>query len=315
MKVLVIGGCGFIGSHVVDRLLVRGHTVKVFDRQPERFRAPLKSVEYQYGDFHDRMAVLDALVGWEAVIHLVSTTFPGTADLDPMADVQGNLLGSLALLDSMMKVGVSRLLFLSSGGTVYGPSNLVPIPETHPLHPINSYGIVKASIEYYLEMYRKTRGISTISVRASNPYGPRQGHAGVQGVISTFLNRLLAGEQLEIWGDGTVVRDYLHVRDLAEFCAEAVSSDKVGPFNVGSGEGSSLLDVVDLLRIVTGREIAPLIKPGRKIDVPYSVLDISKAKKVMGWQPETDFLTGLRETWDWVQKESASDKLRAIHMS
>lgn len=305
MKILVIGGCGFIGSHVVDRLLARGHTVKVFDKQAERFRPPQKNVEYQYGNFHDSMAVLDALVGCDAVIHLASTTFPGTADLDPMADVQGNLVGTVALLDCMVKVGVSRLLFLSSGGTVYGPPDMVPIPETHPLRPINSYGIVKASIEHYLEMYRITRGLSTISVRASNPYGPRQGHAGVQGVISTFLNRLLANEPLEIWGDGKVVRDYLYVRDLAEFCAEAVSTDKVGPYNVGSGEGASLLEVVDLLRNVTGRDIKPLFKPGRKIDVQYSVLDVSKARTVLGWQPETDFLTGLRETWAWVQHNGA----------
>ena len=199
MKILVIGGCGFIGSHIVDRLLAHGHSVRVFDRQVERFRQPLARVDYIYGSFGDRMAIIDAMTGVDAVMHLVSTTLPGTADLDPKTDVQDNLVGTLALLNSMSSLGISRILFLSSGGTVYGPPDIIPIPETHPLRPINSYGIVKVAIEHYLEMYQRTRGLSPIIIRASNPYGPRQAHTGVQGVILTFLTRILAGERLEIW--------------------------------------------------------------------------------------------------------------------
>ncbi len=166
MKVLVIGGCGFIGSHLVDVLLENGHTVRVFDRQPERFREPLNGVEYQFGNFGDKMAIIEALSGVDAVAHLVSTTFPGTADLDPITDVQDNLVGTLALLDAMVDLGVLRLLFLSSGGTVYGPPEVVPIPETHPLRPINSYGIVKSSIEHYLAMHRRKYGLAATSMRA-----------------------------------------------------------------------------------------------------------------------------------------------------
>lgn len=304
MKVLVLGGCGFIGSHVVDQLRALGHSVRVFDRQSERFRAPQKGVEYRTGSFGDRMAVIDALSGMDAVMHLVSTTFPGTADLDPRTDVSDNLLGSISLLDSMVGLGIKRILFLSSGGTVYGAPDMVPIPETHPLRPISSYGIVKVAIESYLDMYRRTRGISPIIVRASNPYGPRQGHKGMQGVISTFLGRLLSGETIEVWGDGSVVRDYLHVSELAEFCVRALCSGKGGVFNAGSGVGTSVKDIIAVMEQATGSKIQPIYRSGRAMDVPVSVLDVSRAWAEFGWRSSTRLLEGVTGTWDWMQQEA-----------
>ncbi len=153
MKVLVIGGSGFIGSHVVDALLKAGHDVRVFGRHPEHFRPALPNVDYRLGDFRDRMALAEALSGIEAVFHLVSTTFPGTANLDPKTDVRDNLISTLELIETMLSLHITRLLFVSSGGTVYGVPEQVPIPETHSLRPINSYGIVKVAIEQYLDMY------------------------------------------------------------------------------------------------------------------------------------------------------------------
>jgi UDP-glucose 4-epimerase len=304
VKVLVIGGSGFIGSHVVDRLLVHGHSVRVFDRQPERFRPPLPQVEYRYGEFADRMALVEALSGTDTVFHLLSTTVPGTADLDPATDVHDNLVGTINLLDSMQRLGLSRILFLSSGGTVYGIPEVVPIPETQALRPINSYGIVKAAIEHYLEMYRRTRGFSPVIVRASNPFGPRQAHSGVQGVISTFLRRILAGESIEIWGDGAVVRDYLEVGDLAELCVGAGTSDREGPYNGGSGHGVSVNEIVQAVRAATGSDFQIIYKPGRAIDVPRSVLDCSRAKNDFGWECKTGFDSALRITWDWLKTEA-----------
>ncbi len=301
MKVLVIGGCGFIGSHIVDKLLASGHSVRVFDRQAERYRDPLPQVDYQFGDFTDRMALIEALSGVAAVYHLVSTTVPATGDLDPKADIQDNLIGTINLLESMQRLGLSRILFLSSGGTVYGVPDTIPIPETHALRPINSYGIVKTSIEHYLEMYRRTRGLSPIIVRASNPFGPRQAHSGVQGVISTFLRRILERQPLEIWGDGTVVRDYLEVGDLAEFCAIAGTSKNEGAYNVGSGQGLSVNEIAQAIRKTTGLDFETIYKPSRPIDVPRSVLDCSRAKKHFGWECRTELESGLRSTWDWLK--------------
>jgi len=301
MKVLVIGGSGFIGSHIVDGLLAHGHSVRVFDRQPEKFREPLRGVDYRFGDFADRMALVEALTGVDAVYHLVSTTLPGTADLDPKTDIQDNLIGAINLFESMHGLGLRRILFLSSGGTVYGIPDVVPIPETHALRPISSYGIVKASIEHYLEMYRRTRGFSPIVVRASNPFGPRQAHSGVQGVISTFLRRVLVGDSIEIWGDGSVVRDYFDVGDLAEFCVRAGTSRSEGAYNVGSGRGTSIKEIIEAVRKVTGSDFEITYKPGRPIDVPHSVLDCSRAKNDFGWQSGVDFDSSLRKTWDWLK--------------
>jgi UDP-glucose 4-epimerase len=301
MKVLVIGGSGFIGSHVVDKLLAHRHSVRVFDRRPERFRAPLTGVDYRFGEFVDEMTLVEALSGIDVVYHLVSTTVPGTADLDPKTDVRDNLIGTINLLESMQRLGLSRILFLSSGGTVYGIPEVVPIPETHALRPINSYGIVKAAIEHYLEMYRRTRGFSPLIVRASNPFGPRQAHSGVQGVISTFLRQILTGQPLEIWGDGAVVRDYLEVSDLAELCVRAGTSDREGAYNAGSGRGLSVNDVVEAVRKVTGADVKVIYKPARPVDVPRSVLDCSRAKNDFGWECKIGFDSALRSTWDWLK--------------
>lgn len=301
MKILVLGGCGFIGSHVVDALLARGHDVAVFDRGPEKFREPLPGVSYFHGDFADDMLLAEALSGVQAVIHLISTTFPGTANLNPKADVADNLIRTLALLEMMASLGISRLIYMSSGGTVYGVPERDPIPEDHPLRPINSYGIVKVAIESYLSMYARNAGLQTAAVRAANPFGPRQGHVGVQGVISTFLNKVLQDKPIEIWGDGSVVRDYLHVRDLADLCADLCASEVTGPINGGSGAGRSLNEVVAAISAVTGRQIAPVFRPGRALDVPRSVLDISRARDLLGWTPRIAFEDAVSETWDWLR--------------
>jgi UDP-glucose 4-epimerase len=306
VKVLVLGGCGFIGSYVVDALIGEGHETVVLDRSPERFRDPIPQVTYFFGDFSDKMLLVEAMTGVDAVCHLVSTTFPGTANLDPSADVSGNLLGTLSLMETMRSVGVRRLIYLSSGGTVYGRPQTVPIPETHPLNPINSYGIVKVTIEHYLWMYGDEYELLPVAVRAANPFGPRQGHIGVQGVISTFLRKVLNGQEIEIWGDGTVVRDYLHAQDVADLCVRALGSNFVGPVNAGSGHGRSLNEVLASVRRVTGREVEPIYKPARRIDVARSVLDVTLAREKLGWQPKRDFEEALSETWSWMTKQEPS---------
>ena len=303
MKVLVIGGCGFIGSHVVDCLVEAGHRVRVFDRQPERFRPPVSGVDYRLGNISDRMEVIDAVSGVDAVMHLASSTFPGTGDLDPRTDVIDNLVNSLGLLDVMVSVGVRRLLFMSSGGTVYGYPTVLPIPESHPLQPINSYGIVKTAIEHYVQLYSRTRGISAVVMRPSNPFGPRQGHIGVQGVIMTFLRRLAADEPVEVWGDGSVVRDYLYIRDLALLCVQALASGKEGTYNAGSGHGHSINEIIDTVAQVIGQPVDVHYKPGRHVDVPRSVLDIRQATETFGWAPRTSLADGIGLTWDWLQDQ------------
>jgi UDP-glucose 4-epimerase len=300
MKALVLGGCGFIGSHVVDALLARGHSVTAYDRAAERFREPLAGVEYLFGDLSDKMAVAEAITGKEVVFHLVSTTFPGTANLDPHSDVTDNLLGTLSLLETMRSLGVFRIVYLSSGGTVYGKPEVEVVPETHPLRPMNSYGIVKVAIESYLDMYGALHGLSPVAIRAANPFGPRQSHQGVQGVVATFMRLVAQGKPIEVWGDGSVVRDYLYVSDLAELCVRAAESDVTGPLNAGSGIGRSVKEIIAAISKVSDQPVRVIHKASRAVDVPRSVLDVSRARELLGWEAATPFESALQDTWNWV---------------
>jgi UDP-glucose 4-epimerase len=304
MKVLVLGGCGFIGSHVVDALVAKDLDVCVLDRAHEKFRKPLNDVQYIIGDFSDKSLLSEALIGVDTVFHLVTTTFPSTADLDPTADVSSNLIATLNLLNLCISLKIRRVLYLSSGGTVYGIPKQTPVPETHQLSPVGSYGIVKAAIEFYLLSYMRRGLIDPVIVRASNPYGPRQGHAGVQGVISTFLHNIKAGRNIEIWGDGQVVRDYIHVTELADLCVRAGLSDLNGPLNAGSGVGLSVLDIVKAISKVVGKEIVPHFRHSQPTDVPISILDVSKAKTVLDWSPSLSIEDGLTDMWEWMNTVS-----------
>jgi len=301
MKVLVLGGNGFIGSHVVDQLLAAGHKVRVFDRSPERYREPLKQVEYRLGRFDDIFQVAEALQGVDVVCHLISTTVPGTSNMDPVADVQNNLVNTLSLLEQMRKKGLRRILYLSSGGTVYGNPESSPVCEDHPLKPISSYGVVKVAIEKYLYMYQQLYGLQPVILRPSNPYGPRQGHAGVQGLIGTLLVRAMASETLEIWGDGSIVRDYMDVSDLAQLCVKVVESDACGTFNAGSGEGYSINQIITMIRDMTGGTSEVCYKPARAFDVQEVVLDISRALQQFNWKPNVKLSTGIRDQMEWLR--------------
>lgn len=303
MQILVLGGCGFIGSHVVDVLVERGFRVRVLDRQPEAFRPPVPSVEYVKGDFSDTTLLSEALMGMDAVVHLVSTTVPSTSNIDPVSDITGNLVATVRLLEVMRAVGVRNIVYLSSGGTVYGIPGTDPIAEDHPLQPVSSYGIVKTAIEKYLHMERHLHGLRYCTLRASNPYGPRQGHGGVQGVIGTYLWRIARGEPIEVWGDGSVVRDFIHVRDLADLCATALASPVSGVFNAGYGEGASILDIIALIGGTVGRPVSPVFKPGRKFDVPRVVLDTARARDEFGWSPQITLDEGIKQTWEWVSRQ------------
>jgi UDP-glucose 4-epimerase len=305
MKVLLIGGCGFIGSHVADSLLAHGMQLRVFDRRPEAFRPPLPGVEYVAGDFGDAPQIYEALSGVDAVVHLASTTVPSTGNLDPVADITGNLIATVRLLEMMRASGVRKLVYLSSGGTVYGIPETDPVAETHPLRPISSYGIVKVAIENYLYMEHRLHGLQHVILRASNPYGPRQGHTGIQGIIGTHLWRIARGETVEVWGDGSVVRDFIHVRDLAELCARALRSDVAGCYNAGSGTGASVAEVVAAIdrtvQATGGAPVRPIHKPGRSFDVPRVVLDVTRARADFGWDPAIGLDAGIAEAWAWVQ--------------
>lgn len=303
MKILVLGGNGFIGSHVVDELLDAGHVVRVFSRRHEMWRKPLPSVNYFLGEFSNVPMLAEALQGVDAVIHLISTTVPSTSNLDPIADIQGNLENSVRLFQLMVSVNVKRIIFLSSGGTVYGIPSAIPVPEDHTLNPICSYGVVKVAIEKYLGMFEQLYGLKPLIIRASNPFGPRQGHDGVQGVASTFMQKMLSGDKVTIWGDGTTRRDYLYVTDLAKVCRLAAESEGTGIFNAGSGIGLTLVELAHMIEHVSGMKLNMEYKAGRSFDVREIVLNIEKARNLLNWEPEVSIQDGLSRLFDWMAKK------------
>lgn len=304
MKVLVLGGGGFVGTAVTQRLLAHGHSVKVFNKTPAETGHPLGdgNVPWICGEFSDVGDFRPSLEGVDAVVHLVSTTVPRSSMEDPIADVRTNLCGTLRLLEQACAAGVRKLVFISSGGTVYGRSQYLPIDERHPTEPLVAYGIVKLAIEKYLRMYSELHGLSTTVLRVANPYGEWQGaHAG-QGAVGAFLRNALAGKPIEIWGDGSVVRDYLYVGDVAQ--AFVLALEHRAPhavFNIGSGVGLSLNDVADQIDQALGSRIPRIHLPGRSIDVPANVLDSTLAKRDLGWRPEVPLQEGIDRTAAWLR--------------
>lgn len=301
MNVLVVGGCGFIGSHLVGRLAEGGHAVRVYDRSPNRFAGVPEGAEFVEGELGNHGLIREAVESMEVVYHFVSTTLPKTSNDDPIYDVRSNLVDTLQLLEACVEAGVRKVVFSSSGGTVYGPPEAVPITEDHPTNPISSYGIVKLAIEKYLGLFRHLHGLDYAALRISNPYGPLQDPAGQQGAISVFLDRIRTGRPITIWGDGGVVRDYLYVSDLTdalELAAEVETRRKV--FNIGHGEGASLNELIELMSGVAGARPEVEYLPARSLDVPTSVLDISRAQGEMGWSPKTGMVEGISRTWEWL---------------
>jgi UDP-glucose 4-epimerase len=251
MNVLVVGGNGFIGSHLVDLLLKNGHQVRVFDAINERFRKPLEHVDYRIASLENIPDLYESLLGIDVVFHLASTSVPSTSNIDPVSDIQTNLIPTLNILNMAVKLGIKRIIFFSSGGAVYGNPLTKTVNEEHPLNPISSYGIVKATIEMYMSLYQRIYNIKPLILRPSNPYGPRQGHYIAHGVISTFLRKVLKNESLTILGDGNARKDYIYIDDLIDICYQLSFSDETGIYNVGTGQGTSINEITDKIKTIT----------------------------------------------------------------
>jgi len=303
MKVLVLGGNGFIGSHIVDKLLAANYEVRVFDRSEEIYRSPLPGVDYRYGNFNDSFAIAEALHDIEIVIHLICSSVPATSNLDPEEDIKSNLLSTVSLLENMRKKNIHRMVYLSSGGTVYGNVDENIVCEDHPLNPICSYGIVKLTVEKYLFMYQQLYGFVPTIIRPSNPYGPRQGRTGLQGLIGTFLNKIIAGNPIEIWGNGEIVRDHFFITDLAQAVLMAIEKGAMGIFNVGSGQGYSINQILLTLKEIQPFKFDVKYQERREFDVQRVVLDISKAQRTLAWQPKISLKDGIKKHMEWLQAQ------------
>ena len=306
-RFLILGGAGFIGSHLCDALLSAGHSVKSFDRlgiPPYRVFTEQESIEWIQGDFASVADIEQAVLGCQVIFHLVSTTLPKSSNDDPIYDMESNIVATLRLLDVARHAGVEKIVFVSSGGTVYGVPQIIPIPETHPTDPVSSYGIGKLTIEKYLHLYEVLHGINYCVLRLANPFGERQRPNAAQGAVSVFMNRAIHNQPIEIWGNGTVVRDYIYIKDVVDAMLKATSyNGEERLFNIGSGQGKSLNDILVAIELLLNRPVVRTYLAGRAFDVPVNVLDITRAQKYLAWSPKVSFEDGLRHTFDWMSHQ------------
>ncbi|MDC4203440.1 MAG: NAD-dependent epimerase/dehydratase family protein [Candidatus Manganitrophus sp.] len=311
-RCLILGGKGFVGSHLVEALLSSGFSVRVFDRaDAETLIAPERcsKVEFIEGDFADPISVAVALKGCDICFHLISTSIPKTSNESPAYDLQSNVLSTINLLEQVRGTGLKKIVFLSSGGTVYGIPKYLPIDELHPTDPLCSYGISKLTIEKYLDLYRLLYGIDYVVLRISNLYGERQRLIAAQGAAAVFLGKALKGEKVTIWGDGSVARDYIYIADVIDSLIAVMNYfGKERIFNVGSGVARTLLELIEVIESVAGRKVDLEFKPSRTFDVPVNSLDIRRAMGELGWAPKVGMQEGLTRMKSWVE---AHGKLRS----
>jgi len=307
--VLLIGGNGFIGSHLIDELLLNDYTVRVLDRQGELFRQPFAGVEYITGSFADLFNLREAIDGCEILIHLAHSTIPSASLNHPEQEVLDSVGAFVNMINCFKKSNI-KILFFSSGGAVYGNPESLPVTEDAGTTPISPYGVAKLMMEKYLYMFSYLYGLEYIIVRPSNPFGPRQNYMGAQGVIPIYISKILKDETIQIWGDGKGSKDYLYVEDVAK---AVVSLMKKGfdrsVYNICSGVGRSLLSIIQNISDICGRRPIVEYVPQRLHDVKNIVLSSEKLIRRTGWQPLTSFEDGLTRTIQWIEEiRSGSSK-------
>jgi UDP-glucose 4-epimerase len=305
-KCLVLGANGFVGGNLCKGLLAVGYKVRAFSRQlldADWSIGESDNFENIIGDFGNAEDLRVALSGVDVVFHLISSTLPQSSNNDPVFDVTSNVGGTVKLLELMKESNVNKILFVSSGGTVYGKVDSVSISESEPTKPICSYGVSKVAIENYLYMYRELYGLEYFVFRLSNPFGIGRKIGKPQGVINSFLASCLSHKTIEIWGDGSVVRDYIYIDDVVAACIKALNLDewKGDILNIGSGEGASLKDILAVIETAAGQQTDLQYKNSRNFDVPFNVLDISHAKQILDWAPKTSLSDGVLKTKEWLE--------------
>jgi len=308
VKALVTGGAGFIGSNLVDALVERGDEVTVVDdlstgRRSNLDGALAAGAELAELDIRDAEALAERLAAAppDVVFHLAAQIDVRRSLADPAFDAAVNIGGTANLLEAMRRAGSRRIVFVSTGGAIYGEGEGKPLPlgEDAPIEPFSAYGQSKYAAEGYLALYERLYGVSGISLRLGNVYGPRQDPLGEAGVIAIFCGKLRAGEQPLVYGDGRQTRDYVYVGDIVKAALTAAESEAGGPFNIGAGIETGVLELAALLAEIGGAEgFEPEFAPAREGEVLRIALDASRAERELGWRAETSVADGLRRTLD-----------------
>jgi UDP-glucose 4-epimerase len=305
---LVLGGNGFLGSHIAEALVKRGYSVRVFDNfkyGTTNLQNIKNDIEIINGDFLDENNIDQALKGIDYLFHFISTTVPATAAKDPVFDIETNLIGSVKLLQLAVKNNVQKIIFPSSGGTIYGEPEYLPVKETHPLNPQDPYGISKLAIEKYLYYFRRISGLDYLILRYSNPYGEKQNPNSPQGVIPVFLSKIKKGETPIIYGDGSMARDYIYVKDAIEATISVLESGtKEHIFNIGSGKSTSINELIQILSNIVHKRFNPVYINDNVVRVQKIMLDISRISEQINWKPITTLEQGIFHTWQWLNTKS-----------
>ncbi len=305
MKVLVTGGAGFIGSHVVDRLLQEGHEVIVVDNlvTGKRKNVPKAAQFYKLDVEHAKLERVFRNERPSTVMHLAAQMNVRRSVEDPMFDAQVNVLGTLNVLEQASRHGARKVIFASSGGAIYGEQHAFPAPETHVTQPLSPYGISKLCGEHYLSYYSQMSGIQVVSLRYANVYGPRQDPEGEAGVVAIFVQKMLHREQPVVNGNGRQTRDFVYVDDVVEANLMAMGPEVQGTYNVGTGVETSVSDLFHLLVDLTKSDFKEVHGPAKKGEQLRSVIDPTKIRTELGWEPKFDLREGLRRTVEYFREQ------------
>ncbi len=304
--VLLLGGSGFIGSNLTTHFLKSGWEVVSVARGNHSFllkeeKGTLHQLGYIDYTETDTLAEVFDEYSFDLVVHLISTAIPATSFAQFYNELDVNLMATIRLVELMQTKSVNKLVFFSSGGVVYGDNGRTVNDEQAPTEPINFYGWQKISIEKYLQICHLRYGLEYLILRPSNPYGKFQHIHGKQGFIAVALGSLLENRPLTIWGDGSAVRDYIFIEDLCEAVMLLIETDSWNAvYNIGSGEGHSINEVLEGIRQILNQEIQIIFETSRTVDIATNVLDISKLKKAINWMPKTPLSSGIQQMWKWI---------------
>lgn len=301
MNILLTGGAGFIGSHVVDVYLEQGHQVSVLDDLSHGRRENLPPGVPLYVMDMSRPEVEDvfAQVRPDVLNHHAAQIDVRKSVADPVEDARTNILGSLNLFQLGLRFGVQKIIFASTGGAIYGEQDLFPADEDHPTRPVSPYGVAKLSVEKYLHFYSAVHGLTSVCLRYANVYGPRQDPLGEAGVVAIFSNKLFSAERPVINGDGRQTRDYVYVGDIAAANGIALHYEQSETFNIGTGIETDVNTICRLLVKHIGAETEPIHGPELPGEQFRSVIDAQKAKRYLGWAPQISLEDGLKRTVDY----------------
>ncbi len=305
MKILVTGGAGFIASNLVDRLISEGHQVVIMDDLSTGLKEYINPQAhfYQIDILAPKVEEIFALQKFDLVFHLAAQISVVKSVENPEFDNRVNVLGGLNILSCCLKHNAKKIVFVSTGGALYGEADVVPTPENYPTYPLSPYGIHKLTFEKYLNYYHQVFGQPYTVLRLANVYGPRQYKGGECGVVSVFIDKAVNDQECLINGDGSKTRDFVYVGDVVEGLMKAMATDYIGEINIGTGVEKSVSDVVLAIELALGKSIKKKNGPAKAGEQERSCLDNKKAKQILNWEPQVMLDEGIRNTIAWSKEK------------